>query len=145
MLDNTLNKCNKCNYEGDEIVCPNCKGDAIEQFTNYLKDKQAKSCAGRIKESLISLNDDITNSMNNPDYDDYFNDTVLSIDTYKVTKLCLSYGGPSSYIEITTDSSGEIIEMLYRFSDWYDTATLNIVPNTPAYDFAVQTLEMMES
>lgn len=117
----------------------------IDQLGTQLQEIKNNTCAGRIKDSLTSLNEDLTNAMNDPDHDDYFNDTVLSIDTYKVTKLCLSYGGPSSYIEIMTDSEGEIMSVTYRFSDWYDTATLEIEEGTPAYDFAVQTLEMMES
>jgi hypothetical protein len=144
-MTKTLNNCDKCNYAGEAIVCPNCTSDAITQFSTYLKEQQAKSCAGRIEESLKDLNEELNSSMNNPDYDDYFNDSVLSIDTYKVTKLCLSYGGPSSYLEVTTNSHGEIIEVLYRFSDWYDTATLKVEEGTPAYEFIVQTLESLES
>jgi hypothetical protein len=37
------------------------------------------SCAERIKESLGSLNEDLTKSMNNPDYDDYFDDQIVSV------------------------------------------------------------------
>ena len=58
------------------------------------------SCAERIKESLSSLNDDLTKVMNNPNHDDYFDDPALSIDKYQLTSVCLSYGGPSSYLEI---------------------------------------------
>jgi hypothetical protein len=103
------------------------------------------SCAERIKESLSSLNEDLTKVMDNPDYDDYFDDQILAIDIYKVTKLCLSYGGPSSYLEVTTNKEGEIMGIIYRFSDWFDTATVEVLEGTPAYIYAVQTLENMES
>jgi hypothetical protein len=103
------------------------------------------SCADRIKESLNSLNEDLTKSMNDPNYDDYFSDQILAIDIYQVTKLCLSYGGPSSFIEVTTNKEGEIMSIIYRFSDWFDTATIKIEEGSPAYEYAVQTLENMES
>ena len=103
------------------------------------------SCADRIKESLNSLNDDLTKTMNDPNYDDYFSDQILAIDIYKVTKLCLSYGGPSSFIEVTTNKEGEIMSIIYRFSDWFDTATIKIEEGSPAYEYEVQTLQIMES
>ena len=117
----------------------------IDELGTQLEEIKNKSCAGRIKSELDSLNDDLTNAMNNPDYDDYFDDRILAIDIYKVTKLCLSYGGPSSFIEVTTNKAGDVISVIYRFSDWFDTATMNIEEGSPAYEYAMQTLENMES
>lgn len=102
------------------------------------------TCADRIKESLTSLNNEITALTNDPDSDDYFNDLALSIDTYKVIKVCLSYGGPSSYLEIMTGEEGEIISVTYRFSDWFDTATREVMKEEPAYAYAVNILEGLE-
>jgi hypothetical protein len=117
----------------------------LDELGAQLEEIKNKSCAGRIKESLNSLNEDLTKTMNDPNYDDYFSDQILAIDIYKVTKLCLSYGGPSSFIEVTTNKEGEIMSIIYRFSDWYDTATIEIEEGSPAYEYAVQTLENMES
>ena len=102
------------------------------------------SCADRIKDSLASLNEDLTAVMNNPNHDDYFDDPALSIDNYTLSSVCLSYGGPSSYLEIK-HKDGEVISVTYRFSDWYDTATLPVLESEPAYEYALSIVESLES
>jgi hypothetical protein len=104
---------------------------------------QQLSCADRIKESLSSLNDDLAKVMNNPNHDDYFDDPALSIDKYQLTSVCLSYGGPSSYLEIKHLGS-EVISVTYRFSDWFDTATLPVFDSEPAYEYARSIVEGLE-
>jgi hypothetical protein len=143
MQESTLNKCNFCDYTGEATFCPNCTTSAIEQFKDYQKAQQAKSCAGRIKDSLASLNEDLTAMMDNPNHDDYFDDPALSIDNYTLTTVCLSYGGPSSYLEIK-HHEGEILSVTYRFSDWYDTATLPVYESEPAYEYARSIVEGLE-
>jgi len=97
-------------------------------------NKQA-SCADRIKDSLKSLNEELTVMMDNPNHDDYFDEPALSIDTYTLTSVCLSYGGPSSYLEIK-HVGNDIVSVTYRFSDWFDTATLPVHEGEPAYEYA---------
>jgi hypothetical protein len=94
-----------------------------------------ESCADRIKDSLKSLNEDLTVMMDNPNHDDYFDDPALSIDNYTLTVVCLSYGGPSSYLEVK-HVGNDIVSVTYRFSDWYDTATLPVYESEPAYEYA---------
>ena len=142
-MNNTLNSCTNCDYVGEAIVCPNCTKDAIEQFTEYQKAQQAKSCAGRINESLKSLNDDLTALYSNPESSDYFDDPALSIDSFTLTSVCLSYGGPSSYLEIKHIGS-DIVSVTYRFSDWFDTATLPVYESETAYDYARSIVEGLE-
>jgi len=101
------------------------------------------TCKDRIKESLKSLNDDLTALYNNPESDEYFDDPALSIDNYTLTVVCLSYGGPSSYLEIK-HKEGEIVSVTYRFSDWFDTATTPVYENEPAYDYARSIVEWLE-
>jgi hypothetical protein len=117
------------------MVCPKCTDSAIEQFKDYLKKQEAKTCKGRIKDSLASLNEELTALMNNPNHDDYFNEPALSIDSYTLTSICLSYGGPSSYLEVKHVDT-DIISVTYRFSDWGDTATLPVYESEPAYEYA---------
>jgi hypothetical protein len=102
-----------------------------------------ESCADRIKDSLKSLNDDLTELMNNPNHDDYFDEPALSIDSYTLTSICLSYGGPSSYLEVKHVDS-DIISVTYRFSDWFDTATLPVFEHEPAYEYARGIVEGLE-
>jgi len=101
------------------------------------------TCKDRIKDQLKSLNDDLTVMMNNPNHDDYFNDPALSIDNYTLTVVCLSYGGPSSYLEIK-HKEGEIVSVTYRFSDWFDTAITPVYESEPAYDYARSIVEELE-
>ena len=101
------------------------------------------TCKDRIKERLKSLNDDLTALYNNPESDEYFDDPALSIDNYTLTVVCLSYGGPSSYLEIK-HKEGEIVSVTYRFSDWFDTATTPVYENEPAYDYARSIVEWLE-
>lgn len=143
MQDLRVNKCNYCDYSGEATFCPNCTGSAIEQFKEQLKKQEAKSCKGRIKESLKSLNDDLTALYSNPDSDEYYDDPALSIDSFTLTNVCLSYGGPSSYLEIK-HKEGEIISVTYRFSDWFDTATLPVYESEPAYEYSRSIVEGLE-
>jgi hypothetical protein len=101
------------------------------------------TCKDRIKDQLKSLNDDLTALYNNPDSDDYFNDPALSIDNYTLTVVCLSYGGPSSYLEIK-HKDRDIVSVTYRFSDWFDTATTPVLECEPAYDYARSIVEGLE-
>ena len=105
-------------------------------------NKQA-SCADRIKDSLASLNEDLTAMMDNPNHDEYFDDPALSIDNYTLTSVCLSYGGPSSYLEIK-HKDGDIVSVTYRFSDWFDTATVPVFDSEPAYEYARSIVEGLE-
>ena len=101
------------------------------------------TCQDRIKGNLKSLNDDLTVMMNNPNSDDYYDDPALSIDSFTLTSVCLSYGGPSSYLEIK-HKEGEIISVTYRFSDWFDTATTPVLECEPAYEYARSIVEGLE-
>lgn len=143
MNDLRVNSCTNCDYVGEALICPNCTDSAIEQFKDYLKAQEAKSCKGRIVESLKSLNEDLTALYSNPDSDEYFDDPALSIDSYTLTSVCLSYGGPSSYLEIKHKGS-EIMSVTYRFSDWFDTATLPVFEHEPAYAYARSIVEGLE-
>lgn len=105
--------------------------------------KKQATCADRIKDSLSSLNEDLTAVMNNPNHDDYFDDPALSIDSYTLTVVCLSYGGPSSYLEIK-HKDREIVSVTYRFSDWFDTATVPVLECEPAYEYARGIVEGLE-
>ena len=101
-----------------------------------------ESCQDRIKESLSTLNDDLETMMNNPNHDDYFDEPALSVEHFQLTSVCLSYGGPSSFLEIK-HSEGEVISVTYRFSDWFDTATLPVYEGEAAYVYAVSIVESL--
>jgi len=106
-------------------------------MTNVIKQE---TCADRIKESLSSLNEEITALTNDPNSDEYFNELALSVDKFTLTSICLSYGGPASYLEVKHVGE-DIISVTYRFSDWFDTATLPVFEGEPAYDYARNIIE----
>jgi hypothetical protein len=115
----------------------------IDELGAELNKIKHDNCADKIKDSLKSLNEELTVMMNNPEHDDYFDDPALSIDKYQLTSVCLSYGGPSSYLEIKHVGS-EIITVTYRYSDWFDTATLPVFDWEPAYEYARSIVEGLE-
>jgi hypothetical protein len=105
--------------------------------------KVQPTCQDRIKDNLKSLNEDLTALYSNPDSDYYLEDPALSIDQFQLTSVCLSYGGPSSYLEIKHVGS-DIISVTYRFSDWFDTATIPVLECEPAYDYARSIVEGLD-
>jgi hypothetical protein len=111
----------------------------IEQLGEELNAIKHKSCADLIKGSLESLNDELKELMDNPDNDE-LNDPALSVDEFTLTSICLSYGGPSSYLEVKHQGS-DIISVTYRYSDWFDTATLPVFEFEPAYEYARNIIE----
>ena len=100
------------------------------------------TCKDRIADQLKSLNEDLANLADDDDSDDQ-DDPALSVDTFKLVSVCLSYGGPSSYLEIKATEDNEIISVTYRFSDWFDTATLPVFDSEPAYTYARYIMEGM--
>jgi hypothetical protein len=101
-----------------------------------------ETCAQRIEEQMKEREDEIRALVSNPDSDWIQDDPALSIDRREVFTICLSWGGPSDYIEVTTND-GEIEKMIYRFSDWFDTATREIDNDSPLWEYARYQVEMM--
>jgi hypothetical protein len=100
------------------------------------------TCADRIKDELKSFNDDITALMNDDDSDDR-DDPALSVDEFRLINVCLSYGGPSSFLEIKVSGDYDIVSVNYRFSDWFDTAVTPVLECEPAYEYARYVVENM--
>lgn len=48
---------------------------------------------------------------------------ALSVDVKHVYTICMSYGGPADYWEVTTNSDGDVERIEYKFQDWFDGAT----------------------
>ena len=69
---------------------------------------------------------------------------ALGINTIKETTITLSWGGPASYLEILHDGA-EITQLVYRFSDWFDTATQKITDEeSPLYRYAQEMINIQE-
>jgi len=71
-------------------------------------------------------------------------DYALGIDTIKQTTITLSWGGPASYLEILHRGT-EITQVIYRFSDWFDTATQEITDtDSSLYRYAQEMINIQE-
>ena len=98
------------------------------------------TCAERIPGELAQRNAQLRQVMDNPDYDDYFDDPALSIDRHKFLRVCFSYGGPSDYLELV-HHDGDIIRAEYVFHDWYDGARTAVVEGSPMWEYATHLIE----
>ena len=91
----------------------------------------------RIGSMLKSTEEQVKAILEIDDYTQYeqLANLPLSIETVKETTVTFSYGGPADYLHITHDE-GVISRLVYRFSDWFDTATLELDCNSPLWDYA---------
>jgi hypothetical protein len=103
-----------------------------------MNTKESK-CADMIDDNMKDREEQITALLNDYDSDDN-DDPALSIDSHKVTIVCLSYGGPADYLEISHNGL-EIIRVIYRYSDWFDTATRVVLDDSPLYTYAQSIIE----
>jgi hypothetical protein len=119
-----------------------------EDTMNATQTAEETKCADRIAEKMARREETIRQMVEQAEGSDYYGDEeaiyelALSINTKKVTTICLSWGGPSDYIEITHDEDG-ISKMMYRFSDWFDTATLYIEEGSHLWNYGAMILEGM--
>ena len=68
---------------------------------------------------------------------------ALGMSTRKETVITLSWGGPASYIEVIHEGA-DIIRAVYRFSDWFDTATQELDDSSPLYRYAQELINISE-
>lgn len=109
------------------------------------------SCAERIAEQLASEErniGDIYRVIDGPEgyLDEVFEDLynyALGVDSKKITTITLSWGGPASYLEVT-HTGAEIYKVVYRFSDWFDTATQEVEEGTNLYRYAQEIINIQE-
>lgn len=109
--------------------------------TNYL------TCADSVAGHMANREEQLRLMVEQVEGSEYYGDEeaiyelALSVDTEKITTICLSYGGPADYIEIRHNRD-EIRSMTYRFSDWFDTATKEIERGTQLWNYGVMMLEL---
>lgn len=103
-----------------------------------------KSCAERIVQQLEDRGEYIKGLMARQDEEAFqeLAELPLSIENVKETTITLSYGGPADYLHIT-HYEGDVLRVVYRFSDWYDTATYELDASHPLWDYAESILETL--
>ncbi len=65
---------------------------------------------------------------------------AIGVEELQVLRLTLSWGGPSSWIDIMHDN-GEIDRIAYHYQDWFDGAVKLIGKDSPIWQYAEQQLE----
>ena len=123
--------------------------------------KEARNCADRIADHLASeernlsdiyavldgkikpTEDQSETQTIDEAYSDLYN-YALGMNTIKETTITLSWGGPASYLEILHDG-GDITQVVYRFSDWFDSATQEITDEESSlYRYAQEMINIQE-
>jgi hypothetical protein len=123
--------------------------------------KEAQRCADRIADQLASeernlsdiyavldgkikpTEDQSETQTIDEAYSDLYN-YALGMNTIKETTITLSWGGPASYLEILHDGA-EITQVVYRFSDWFDSATKEITDeDSSLYRYAQEMINIQE-
>lgn len=93
-----------------------------------------KKCKDLIDDAMKSREDQIKEILDNPDNDDLY-DPALSVDTKKITTICLSWGGPADYLEVLHDRA-DIERVTYRYTDWFDAASREVLEDSYLYEYA---------
>lgn len=86
-------------------------------------DTKQKTCQDSIGEHLDSRLEDIKEALSNEEARESFDNQILSIDKQTIFRVCLSWGGPADYFDVTVDTENrEITKISYVFQDWFDGA-----------------------
>ena len=105
-----------------------------------------KSCKERIKEEM-NLRANYINELQyridggEDSAQEELWDLPLSIETFKVTRVTFSTGGPADWIDIKTTNDGEIISVTYALQDWFDYAEEAVSPDSWLWHYAEYVLE----
>lgn len=117
-----------------------------------MSDVKELKCAERIASELANTEEQLKelyarlesgDAVANEEASIELNELPLGINTSQFTRITLAYGGPAEYIEVFHDGY-EISRAVYRFSDWFDTATLELDESSPLYRYAQEVIETIE-
>jgi hypothetical protein len=108
-----------------------------ERITSQLESEEA---------NLKEIYDAIDGTGEVQDYEDAqeaLYEYALGMSTRKETVITLSWGGPAYYIEVVHEGA-DIIRAVYRFSDWFDTATQELDEESSLYRYAQELINISE-
>ena len=112
-----------------------------------METKQA-TCEERIDSHLKALEEDISSVLEgyyNGEEDGFeaWNNYPLAVQDYQVTKVELSWGGPSDFLKIFHEGT-EIYSVEYHFQDWFDGATRKVEEGSKVWEYARTVIEARE-
>ena len=111
-----------------------------------METKQA-TCAERIAEEMKDREEYLQSLQNRAEEDENCNDyeeiyeLALSVDTKKLTTVCLSWGGPADYLDILWTEKDGIFTVTYRFEDWFDSAERKVQEGSALWQYAEMIIE----
>jgi hypothetical protein len=103
------------------------------QTCQDLIGSEIKQTEAALKELLHGVRSDneVMSEASQVQLDEY----VLGIEALSLTRVLLSWGGPSSWIDVIHDNN-EIRQVLFHYQDWYDGAVKAVGPNSPIWEYA---------
>lgn len=108
-------------------------------------DTKQATCEERIDAQLQALEEDVTNILRGyyDGEDDGFeawNEYPLAVSTRLVTKIELSWGGPSDFLTVEHDEN-HIYGVTYHFQDWFDGAKREVEQGSKVWEYAASVIE----
>ena len=110
-----------------------------------METKQA-TCEERIETHLQALEEDVAGIIQqyyDGDEEGIWNNYPLAVSTRQLTKVELSWGGPSDFLTIDHDGA-EIYGVTYHFQDWFDGATRSVREGSKVWEYARTVIEARE-
>ena len=108
-------------------------------------DTQELRCEERIDGHLQALEQDIKAIVDGYENGgdegmDAWNEYPLAISSRLVTKIELSWGGPSDFLSVEHDEN-HIYSVVYHFQDWYDGAKREVSQDSQVWRYASSVIE----
>jgi hypothetical protein len=103
-----------------------------------MSQKTCEQLIGGRLESRIEDIESLFERMNDSDESAYeeLNEAVIGVDIKKVVTFTLSWGGPADYFDFVFDAEDDLVEIIYKYQDWFDGARRRLSGND--YDIVEQ-------
>lgn len=111
-----------------------------------------KTCEERITAELARLEESCEQVMkhfrgeegeNGQDGFEIWNEYPLCVNTRKVTKIELSWGGPSDFLKVEHEGA-EVYSVEYHFQDWFDGAMRYVEEGSKVWEYAESVIQTRE-
>ena len=104
------------------------------------------TCEERIDSQLSNLEEacaDLVKTFYDGDEQGEWNNYPLAVSTRQVTKVELSWGGPSDFLTIQHEGT-EVYSVTYHFQDWFDGAIRQVEEGSKVWEYATTVVQARE-